>query len=348
MLATSRAGLKRMFEVLTGRIAFLTQGGPAPTNDPKFPPPDSGLLGPTILPGNLTMTVALGASLFDDRFGLQAQKPCYLTRMPSFPNDALNPDECHGDLLLQFCSNSAEINIHALRDIIKNTPDLLAVRWKQDGFLPGGAQRKETERNLLGFKDGTANLASGDAAAMDRIVWVQAGAGEPSWAAARQLSGRSDHPGVRRALGSHAAAGAGGHNRPREGDRRSPGHECREGRTRLCRRCGGKAHAARCPYSPRQSAHAGKRLKPDPPAAIQFFARVTKSGQLEMGLLFVCFQANLEKGFLAVQKRLNGEPLEEYIKPLGGGFFFALPGVRSSGRFPRRRSLARGGVKSRS
>lgn len=45
---------------------------------------------------------------------------------------------------------------------------------------------------------------------------------------------------------------------------------------------------------------------------------VTNAGQLDMGLLFVCYQHNLEKGFLTVQKRLNGEALEEYVKPIGG------------------------------
>ena len=30
-----------------------------------------------------------------------------------------------------------------------------------------------------------------------------------------------------------------------------------------------------------------------------------------------------------MQARLKGKPLEEYIRPVGGGFFFVLPGVTS-------------------
>ena len=128
--------------------------------------------------------------------------------MEQFPNDALDAHHCHGDVVLQFCSNTAETNIHALRDILKHTPDLLAPRWKIDGFLPPHTIKKlgkETVRNLLGFKDGTANLDASDEKLMNEIVWVAAERGRAGLDGRRNLSGRPHHPHVRRALGSHRA-----------------------------------------------------------------------------------------------------------------------------------------------
>lgn len=57
---------------------------------------------------------------------------------------------------------------------------------------------------------------------------------------------------------------------------------------------------------------------------------LTTSGHIDMGLIFIAYQADLAAGFISTQNRLNGEPLEEYIKPFGGGYFFALPGIDSS------------------
>src|ERR1700733_7608652 len=185
VLADDRAGLEKMLRVLTTRIAVLTKAGPVPVLDPKLPPAESGLLGPQTYPDNLTITVAVGASLFDDRFGVAALKPRHLVPMERFSNDALDPKFCHGDLLLQICSNTAETNIHALRDLIKNMPDLIALRWKLDGFLPPHTIKragKAALRNLWGFKDRTANLDVRDGALMDRVVWVQPGGDEPAWA----------------------------------------------------------------------------------------------------------------------------------------------------------------------
>ncbi len=80
--------------------------------------------------------------------------------------------------------------------------------------------------------------------------------------------------------------------------------------------------------------------QPDAASWLQLFTGLTNSGQLDMGLLFVCYQHDLEKGFLTVQKRLNGEALEEYVKPIGGGYFFALPGVKDANDYLGKRVIA--------
>ena len=94
-------------------------------------------------------------------------------------------DLCHGDLALQISSNTPDTNIHALRDILKNLPDLMVLRWKQEGSVPVLPPKPdgshESARNFLGFRDGSANPDANNAALMDKIVWVPEGGDEPAW-----------------------------------------------------------------------------------------------------------------------------------------------------------------------
>ena len=338
VLAENRAELRRLFLTLTQRIAFLTQGGAQPDLDPRLPPAGSGILGPVVVPDNLTVTVSVGHSLFDERFGLQKLKPVHLQAMTSFKNDALDASLCHGDLSLQFCANTPDTNIHALRDVLKNLPDLLVLRWKQEGTVPSVAVKPgkppESARNFLGFRDGSANPDSADATQMDRVVWVQPGGSEPAWAAhgsyqavriIRNFVERWDRTPLQEQeaiMGRHKASGAPMGSHGTEQDTPDYSDDPHGKRIRL------DAHIRLAnPRTPGSEANLILRRP------FNYSNGVGKSGQLEMGLLFIAYQANLDAGFITVQKRLNDEPLEEYIKPIGGGYFFTLPGIADASDF---------------
>ena len=95
--------------------------------------------------------------------------------MTMFPNDALDPAQCHGDLSLTLTGSSADTVLHALRDIARATRGGMQLRWKINGFTsqprPSG-----TPRNLMGFKDGIANPTESE---VDGLVWTSGG--EPAW-----------------------------------------------------------------------------------------------------------------------------------------------------------------------
>lgn len=333
VLADDRDELERLFRTLTRRIAFLTQGGREERRDPRLPPASSGLLGPVVQPDALTITVSVGASLFDGRYGLAAHKPRHLQRMTAFVNDALDPALCHGDLSIQFCANTPDTINNALRDIIKNLPDLLVLHWKQEGNVPPiparPGQQPESARNFLGFRDGSANPDSADAALMKRVVWVDGQPGEPAWAAGgtyqavriiRNFVERWDRTPLQEQeaiFGRTKDDGLPLDGGKSEFDVPDYTKDPDGAKTPL------DSHIRLAnPRTPQSEENLILRRP------FNYSNGVTKSGQLEMGLLFICYQANLEKGFITVQKRLDGEPLEEYIKPIGGGYFYTLPGIR--------------------
>jgi deferrochelatase/peroxidase EfeB len=333
VVAETPEDLERLFRRLTARIAFLTTGGAVPELDPRFPSSDSGIVGPVVMPNALTVTVALGASLFDDRPWLRSLKPRRLSRMVRFRNDALDAELCHGDLSIQICANTPDTTIHALRDIIKNVPDQLILRWKQEGnvpvITPVSDGKAESARNFLGFRDGSANPDSTNDALMEQIVWTDGHADEPEWTRdgsyqvvriIRNFVERWDRTPLgeqERIIGRKKVSGT-----PLDSTTGSefdvPDYaDDPDGRLTPL-----DAHIRLA--NPRTDATQKNRILR---RSFNYSNGVTKSGQLDQGLLFVCYQSSIEDGFITIQRRLDGEPLEEYIKPVGGGYFFALPGA---------------------
>ncbi len=322
LLSSSKTDLIALLHTLTDRARFLTTGGTPPNLGVGRPPSDSEVLGPSVLADGLTVTVSFGASLFD-RVGLAAHKPKKLTPMKIFPDDAPEAAWMHGDLLIQLCANNPDTVHHALRDLTRHTRGAMQLRWKMHGYNPP-PRPSGAGRNLLGFKDGTANPVGGEA---NGLVWVDDPA-EPAWVRGgsyqvvrliRMLVEFWDRVSINeqeKMFGRRRDSGA-----PLDGNTETdnPNYSA-------------DPHGAVIPLTshirkanPRTPATDNQRLVR---RSYNYDLGVDANGELQAGHVFVCYQQDVQRQFETVQQRLAGEPLVDYVQPFGGGYFFTLPGVR--------------------
>lgn len=312
---TDREALRRLMRTLTDDAARLTRGESALADtEPEL----------ATSPARLTVTFGFGPQVVA-RAGAPA--PAWLRPLPAFAIDRLRPEYGDGDLLLQIAADDPVTVAHATRMLLKDARAFAAPRWVQQGFRRAhGTERPGTTmRNLFGQVDGTANPVPGTTG-FDEIVWAHEGwlAGGTG-AVVRRIAmdldkwDRLDRPGRDQALGRTQATGA-----PLTGTDEfdEPDFAAKD--------------AVGFPVIPEFS-HV-RRARPDDPAQRIFrrgynYDDSPPAGTVsDAGLLFVSFQADIDRQFVPLQRRLDElDLLNQWTTPIGSAVFALPPGCAEGG-----------------
>ncbi|CAD5138885.1 peroxidase converting ferric iron into ferrous iron [Microbacterium sp. Nx66] len=330
MPRTDRDDLISLLQDWSYAAARMTQGlevsASGAVNGPAEAPPDDTGEALGLPAAGLTLTFGFGPGLFEnedgDRYGLAAQRPPGLERLPAFLGDDLDPEASHGDLCIQACADDPQVAVHAIRNLSRIAFGRARLRWSQLGF--GKTSRttagQATPRNLFGFKDGTANILADDATALADHVWVSTD-DEPSWMAggsylvARKIAMLIETwDRVRLAeqdtiIGRDKGVGA-----PLSGGDEFTAPDFR----------GTKIDA---------NSHV-RLAHPEQNDGIRILRRGynyvdgnNALGRLDAGLLFLSYQRDPAQ-FISLQRRLSTDRLNEYIRHVGSGIWAIPPGAR--------------------
>jgi len=334
LLSEDPAELRELLREWTVAAAEMTAGEMVGNvNDvPPAPPDDTGeTVG--LLPSSLTVTFGFGPSLFEKPgLGLSGRRPAALKPLPPLPGDELNSAESGGDVCVQACSDDPQVAFHAIRNLARIGRGTVAMRWSQLGFgrTSATSRSQDTPRNLMGMKDGTANLKAEDTEAMERYVWV--GGEGPGWMRGGsymvtrrirmllEVWDRASLQDQERTIGRHKYSGAplGGSDEfePLPLEATQNGHPT----------IPADSHVRLASAKENDGARILRR-------GYSFTDGVDESlGELEAGLFFICFQRDPEKQFVPIQRRLGSiDALNEYIKHVGSALFAVPPGAQPGG-----------------
>lgn len=327
------ADVTRWLRLLTADAAALTQGsGPLADSEPEL----------AHEPARLTVTFGFGSGLVE--LAGEQSVPTWLAPLEKFPIDGLDPGRCTGDLLLQICGDDPLTLAHARRMLFKDSRNFAEVAWQRDGFRRsyGSQGEGQTQRNLFGQLDGTANPGPGSED-FARIIWGQGarqadpvfsargqppddlGAHLPEWMRGgttlvlRDIAmnldtwDKADRPAREFATGRTLDTGA-----PLSGEDEFDVPDFDAVDKRGLTKISAASHVAR----------ARDGFGPETQIHRRTFNYGTGAGE-EAGLMFASFQADIDRQFLPIQRRLaEVDLLNEWTTPIGSTVWAIPPGIK--------------------
>ncbi|QOV47398.1 iron uptake transporter deferrochelatase/peroxidase subunit [Streptomyces chromofuscus] len=320
-----RAAFVQMLKDWTAAARRMTAGeavGDGAAGDLAEAPPDDTGEALGLKPSRLTPTIGFGPSLFQ-RFGLADRRPEALVDLPQFAGDNLDKNRSGGDLCIQACADDPQVAVHAIRNLARIGFGKVVVRWSQLGFgkTSSTTPDAQTPRNLMGFKDGTRNIAGTETDRLKKFVWVD-GKDGPDWMAGGSYL-------VARRIRMHIETW----------DRTClQEQEDIFGRDKGEGAPVGKAKERDEPFLKAMKPDAHVRLAhPDSNQGATMLRRgysftdgTDGLGRLEAGLFSLAYQRDVREGFIRVQRNLATDALNESIQHVGSAVFAIPPGVRDT------------------
>ena len=320
------SALRRLMRILSDDAARLARGEPAlADSEPEL----------ALVPARLTVTFGFGPAFVARAVGAVGASasataaPNWLRPLPPFTIDRLQPAWSDGDLLIQLGADDPVTLAHAARMLLKDARSFGTVRWSQRGFrrAAGSEASGTTMRNLFGQLDGTVNPAPGSADfaevvwVSDGPRWLQGGTGMVLRRVAMDLDGwdRIDRPGREFAVGRRLDTGA-----PLTGEAEHDEPDF------------GAVSKLGFPVISEVS-HLRRSRSDDPRERIfrrgyNYDDAPVGASVSDAGLLFASYQADVDRQFVPIQRRLDeADLLNQWTTPIGSAVFAIPPGCDAGG-----------------